>query len=112
MTPDPATARDIVTVGPPIGAWEQRDGSTGTQVAFVDPRTDDERRAQDDLAARIDDGLRAGGFTEQLETWRLNVLPSALDPALPQDLSDDMLRYVGFGAPVAIFVVAPAEVGP
>ncbi len=109
MTPDDATAALVLAVGPAIDAWQERGEGAGTEVAHVDTRTPAQREAEAALGARIDAALEEGGFTERRARWRSDVFGAALDTSLPAAVRDDLYDYVGFHAPIAVFLVDPSE---
>ena len=107
LDPSDADAVLVIAVGPAIDAWEERGDAAGNRLVLVDSRTDAERRAEEDLAARIDAALDAGGFTDQRDAWRDQVFTAALDAELPEAVREDLLAYVDFHAPIAVFAVPP-----
>lgn len=107
IDPADADAVLVLVVGPAIERWEERGEAAGTQVAAVDSRSEAERRREEELAARIDAALDDGGFAEQRAGWRDQVFTSALDPELPVAVREDLLAYVDFHAPIAVYAVDP-----
>lgn len=107
LDPSEADSVLVLAVGPAIDDWEEH--GEGTIIAEVDTRTDAERDREAQLSARIDAALEAGGFTERRANWRSQVFSAALDPNLPEAVREDLLAYVDFHAPIAVFAVPPSE---
>jgi len=108
LTPDEATAVLVLAVGPAIEPWAARPDDEATPVAHVDRRSDADRQEAEVLAARIDAALLDAGLDDKAASWRREVFTSALEPAVPEPIRDDLLRYLDLGAPVTVFVVDPA----
>lgn len=82
-----------------------------SEVVTADPRTPTERREFTELKTTVITRLRAAGLADLADSVDVTLFVAAIDPRLPDDLTDEMDRLVGFGAPATVFV-APASSAP
>ena len=90
-----------------IDEWRERDGYV--EVATVDVRSDSERARFDELRAEVGLRLTELGRPEVVETVDRNLFGASLDPALPQDVIDDLSEMLFLGEPVSVFIAPPGS---
>lgn len=109
LPPEQATARIHLATGAFVDRWRSVPGAV--EVAYVDERTETERREQADLLERSIDEMEARGLDDLVPRLEDNLFGASIDPRLPEDLQVDLGRLLEIGAPMAIFIVpvdAPA----
>ncbi len=104
-----ATALVQLATGSAIPAWEARDDVT--RLAYVDRRTDAQRAEFDRLEASVGDRLRAAARDDLATEWEANLFTASLDPDVPEEIRDDMIRVLDLGVPAAIYL-APVPDAP
>ncbi|MEO6652938.1 MAG: hypothetical protein ABIP17_09810 [Ilumatobacteraceae bacterium] len=88
-----------------IDEWRSRDGYV--EVAKVDVRTEAERARFDELRGEVGRRLEDLGRPEVIDVVDGNLFGASLDPALPQDVIDDLSEMLLLGEPVSVFVAPP-----
>jgi hypothetical protein len=103
-----ATAEIHVSFGPDIAVWDAREDAE--RLAWVDPRTDEERADDAAVRRRVVAGLEDAGLDDLVDL--VDTAPFRL--YLHEDLPDELVEPVGdsieTGAPAAVYV-APAPAG-
>jgi hypothetical protein len=102
LDPAEATAEVHLAVGADIRTWRAKPGAE--QVAYVDPRSRDERVEYGRLRARAVDALNAAGLSDLARGVDENLFTTSLDPRVPKQPRDLMVRMLGLGLPSAVFV--------
>ena len=90
-----------------IDEWRSRPGYV--EVAHADPRTSSEAAEFDRLRDRVIDRLGELGRPDLVEILDLNLFGASLDPALPDDVLDDMSEMLLLTSPVAVFIAPPGS---
>ena len=107
LAPEDATAVVHLSVGDDVEVWRAK--PEAREVAFADPRTDEERAEYAGLRQQVIDELRALGREDDLPAVDANVITLATDPTLSPRLQRVLARMVGLGLPTAIFVAPPED---
>ena len=105
-----ADAVVYVVVGPSVEAVAESSGAD--EVATVDPRTPEERRRFDDIAAAIDADLEAAGADDLVPVADQHLIGVALDPRVPPAAADRIVDLVELGLPAHAFVLPVQGCGP
>jgi hypothetical protein len=129
---DPAKATAVVhlSIGPDIQTWRAKPGvpcsrcaddisrfqaeiqkwqaKPGVQlVAYVDPRSPQERAEYERLRSRAIRELQAAGLPDLVSAVDGNLFTTVLDPRLPKRTKDRLARMLALGLPAAVFVGPP-----
>ncbi|MGI8795975.1 MAG: hypothetical protein ACR2IR_05225, partial [Acidimicrobiia bacterium] len=96
-----ATAEVHLAVGADIETWRATPGAE--QVAYVDPRSREERAEYRRLRARAVDALNAAGLADLAQGVDENLFTTSLDPRVPLQARDGIVRMLGLGLPSAVF---------
>jgi hypothetical protein len=109
MGPAEATAEVHLAVGADIETWRAAPGAE--QVAYVDPRSRAERAEYRRLRAHAVDALNAAGLADLAQGVDENLFTTSLDPRVPQQARDGIVRMLGLGLPSAVFVGPSGSAG-
>lgn len=104
-TPSEATAVVHLSVGPDIETW--RRCPAARELAHHDPRTRAERAETRRLTARAQARLREVGAGALAPGVESGIMKVGLDPRVPDDVRRDLVRIIGHGWPLAVFVAPP-----
>lgn len=107
--PDTATAEVIFATGGYVDQF--RADPDAIEVAFIDPRSDEEKAQYDSLRTRVAQRLAQEGLGELVAKMDLNLFGVQLDQRVPRDINiliDQMLRL---GQPSAVFLAPPGTSG-
>ena len=96
-----------LVTGAYIEQWRARPDHV--EIVEVDPRTSQERARFAELDARVAERLGELGRDDLLPIVRCNLFGASLDPALPQDVIDDLSEMLLLSQPVAVFVAPPGS---
>lgn len=88
-----------------IEEWRARPDHV--EVAYGDPRTDEEAEEFTRLRSRVLERLEEVGRSDLAAILDINLFGVSLDPDLPTDVVDDLSEMLVLTAPVAVFI-APA----
>jgi hypothetical protein len=97
-----ATAEVHLSTGSYIDEWRARPDAV--EVAYVEPRTDDEIAEFETLRTEAITGLRSAGLDELVELVDTNLFGASLDPRLPAGVQRAMARMLIIGQPAAVFI--------
>ncbi|CAN5835372.1 hypothetical protein BH24ACT3_BH24ACT3_15780 [soil metagenome] len=109
MAPSEADGNVHLSVGPDIEARRALPGFE--QVASSDPRTAGERREYEQLQDGAQRDLRAAELDDTATLVETNLFLAALQPGLPADVEQRIIRMIDLGEPIAVFVGPPPEDG-
>jgi hypothetical protein len=101
MPADEADAEVHLSVGPDIAVWEARPDAT--LIAYVDPRTDEERATFERARRESIAGLRAIGREDAVELVDLAPFMLFLDETLPDETRRSIAPLAELGQPLAVF---------
>jgi hypothetical protein len=109
MDVDDATATVNIVVGPDmIERW--RDTPGAVEVAYADPRSDEERERYDRLHDQVVEAMLDAGLPDRVASLDRNLYFTVHDPGLPPDIAEMARPLFDMGLPAAVFV-APPEAG-
>jgi hypothetical protein len=105
---DPAEATGVVhvAVGPDIDAWRAKPDVE--EVAYVEPRSAEEREEYERLHDEVVRELSDAGLPDLVDQTERVLFVAVLDPRLPEPLHDQMLRMLELGLPAAVFIGPPS----
>jgi hypothetical protein len=102
LDPSRATARVVLATGASVDRW--RTSHEAVEVAYVDPRTPEERAEYDALRAKVVADLRAAGLDELVAQLDANRFMLSLHPSVSADTRLRLARLGQLGVPTAVFV--------
>jgi len=106
---DQATARVTLATGAWVERWRALPGAT--EVAFVDPRTPEQRARFEDLHDQARTELVAEGLDDLVARLDGHLFEVAIDPRVPFDTESKLSEMLDLGVPTAVFL-GPVDVQP
>lgn len=108
LNPEDADAEVHLATGKNVAVWQAR--SDFVQVAYVEPRTAEERVEYDRLRREAIEGLRAAGLDDEVHNVDDNLFAVAIDTRVPARVQRLMARMIDLGLPTAVFVGPPQPI--
>jgi hypothetical protein len=99
-----------LAVGIYVDRW--RDVPDARELAFSDPRSDDQRAEYERLRRDVAAGLEDEGLGDLVPLLDGNLFGASLDPRLTDDLREGIERMLDLGSPGAVFLVPPGRLLP
>ena len=105
--PANATAEVALVTGVNIADWRTRPGVV--EVAYFEPRNDDELVEFDRLRTDSISLLTAAGLDDVAALVDTNLMGARLDPRLPAGVEDMLVRMLVLGEETAVFIAPPGS---